>query len=104
MKILLIEPQKRPRPHDIPNDLVSMQALVGGTIQAVYPFDEPVALICHEEGKLLGLPQNRALRHPDTGEIYDIICGTFFGLVALHLQHHPQDGAKAPQAPTAALP
>ena len=78
MKILLIEPQKRPRPHDIPGDLASMQALVGGAIQAVYPFDEPVALVCHEEGKLLDLPQNRALRHPDTGEIYDIICGTFF--------------------------
>ena len=78
MKILLIEPQKRPRPHDIPGDLASMQALVGGAIQAVYPFDEPISLICHEEGKLLGLPQNRALRHPDTGEIYDIICGTFF--------------------------
>lgn len=78
MKILLIEPQKRPRPHDIPGDLASMQALVGGAIQAVYPFDEPVALVCHEEGKLLDLPQNRALRHPGTGEIYDIICGTFF--------------------------
>lgn len=78
MHILLVEPQKRPRLHDIPGDLTSMQALVGGAIQAVYPFDEPVALICHEEGKLLGLPQNRALRHPDTGEIYDIICGTFF--------------------------
>ena len=38
------------------------------------------------------------------GSLVGIICGTFFGLVALHLQHHPQDGAKAPQASTAALP
>ena len=36
------------------------------------------ALICHEEGKLLGLPLNRALRHPDSHEIYDVIAGTFF--------------------------
>ena len=46
-------------------------------IQAIYPFPEPVALICHEEGKLLGLPLNRALRDKD-GEIYDIIAGPFF--------------------------
>ena len=55
-----------------------MQRTVGGPIQAVYPFEEPVALICHEEGKLLPLPLNRALRSPDTGEIYDIIAGDFF--------------------------
>lgn len=54
-----------------------MQAAVGGSIQAIYPFPEPVALICHEEGKLLGLPLNRALRDKD-GEIYDIIAGPFF--------------------------
>ena len=37
-----------------------------------------MALICHEEGKLLPLPLNRALRSPHTGEIYDIIAGDFF--------------------------
>ena len=78
MKILLIEPEKIPRPLEIEPSLKSMQKLVGGPIQAVYPFEEPVALICHEEGKLLGLPLNRALRHPDSHEIYDVIAGTFF--------------------------
>ena len=43
----------------------------------MYPFEEPVALICHEEGKLVGLPLNRCLRL-ENGEIYDIIAGTFF--------------------------
>lgn len=37
-----------------------------------------MALICHEEGKLLDLPLNRYLRLEDTGEIYDIIAGAFF--------------------------
>lgn len=37
-----------------------------------------MALICHEERKLLRLPLNRALRFPGTGEIYDIIAGDFF--------------------------
>ena len=50
---------------------------IGGTIQAVYPFDDPVALVCNDEGKLLGLPWNRALTD-DHGVPYDIVCGTFF--------------------------
>ena len=78
MKILLVEPGKIPRPLEIEPSLKSMQQLVGGPIQAVYPFEEPVALICHEEGKLLGLPLNRTLRSSETGEIYDIIVGPFF--------------------------
>ena len=78
MKILLIEPEKIPHPLEIEPSLKSMQQLVGGSIQAVYPFEEPVALICHEEVKMMGLPLNRALRSPETGEIYDIIAGPFF--------------------------
>ena len=62
---------------DIDAGLESMQKIVDGSIQAIYPFDEPVALICNEEGKLLNLPLNRALRD-DKGNIYDIISGTFF--------------------------
>ena len=42
----------------------------------VYPFEEPVAIVCNEEGKMNGLPLNRALRN-DNGEIYDIVAGTF---------------------------
>ena len=48
-----------------------MQAAVGGTIQALYPFEEPVALICNEEGKLNGMEPNRRLGN-------DIVCGPFF--------------------------
>ena len=62
---------------DIDAGLESMQQIVGGLIEALYPFDEPVALICNEEGKLLNLPLNRALRD-DEGNVYDIISGTFF--------------------------
>lgn len=78
MKVLKIDPGKRPEVTEIDGSLASMQALVGGTIQPIYPFEEPVAVICNDEGKLLGLPPNRALRHPDTREIYDILCGTVF--------------------------
>ena len=78
MTILLVSPGQPPQKITIDGTLAAMQHAVGGPIQAVYPFEEPVALICHEEGKLLPLPLNRALRSPDTGEIYDIIAGDFF--------------------------
>ena len=77
MQVVVVEPEKKPIVQDVGSDLESMQKIVGGSIQAIYPFDEPVALICNEEGKLLNLPLNRALRD-DEGNVYDIISGTFF--------------------------
>ena len=77
MRVIVVEPRKKPVVQDIDTGLESMQKIVGGSIEAVYPFDDPVVLIANEEGKLLGLPLNRALRDDD-GEIYDIISGTFF--------------------------
>ena len=78
MTILLISPVQSPRKITIDDTLDAMQRIVGGPIQAVYPFDDPVAVICNEEGKLLGLPLNRSPRHPETGAVYDIVCGTCF--------------------------
>lgn len=77
MNVLMIEPGKAPYVTDIGNNLHSMQQAVGGHIQAVYPYEEAVVLICNEEGKLDGLPLNRALRDED-GDIYDIVAGNFF--------------------------
>ena len=72
MQIVLVEPNKAARPVEIEDNLHAMQALVGGPIQALYPWEDPVALICNDEGKILGLPLNRVL-----GD-YEIIAGTFF--------------------------
>lgn len=77
MRILKIKPEHKPERADIPDTLEAMQEVVDGYIQAVYPFEEPVALICNEERKLNGLPLNRALWDED-GNLYDIISGTFF--------------------------
>ena len=77
LKVIVVEPQKTPVVRAMDPGLEAMQKIVGGSIEAVYPFDEPVALICNEAGKLLGLPLNRALRDAD-GTVYDIISGTFF--------------------------
>ena len=77
MQVVVVEPKKKPVVQNIDPGLESMQKIVGGSIEAVYPFADSVALICNEEGKLLNLPLNRALRDDD-GEVYDIISGTFF--------------------------
>ena len=74
--ILIVEPGKEPYAKEIDSGLESLQHEVGGYIQAVYPFEEPVAIVCNEEAKLEGLPLNRALRGED-GDIYDIVAGTF---------------------------
>ena len=71
MRILVVEPCKQPEEHEIYGSLESMQQIVGGLIQAIFPFDDTVALICNDEGKLLGLPWNRVVG-------YDIIAGPFF--------------------------
>ena len=77
MQVVVVEPEKKPIVQDIDAGLEYMQKIVGGSIEAVYPFADSVALICNEEGKLLNLPLNRALRD-DEGNVYDIISGTFF--------------------------
>ena len=45
MTVLIVEPGKKPRKAEIDGSLEGMQRVVGGYIQAIYPFDEPVALI-----------------------------------------------------------
>lgn len=72
MQVVLVEPGKAARIVEIGEDLHDMQEIVGGPIQALYPWDDPAAIICNDKGKLNHLPLNRVL------EDYDIIVGTFF--------------------------
>ncbi len=78
IKVVLVEPRKRARIEEIGCELEDMQATVGGLIQAIYPFEDEVAIICNEEGKLNGLPLNRGIRMDGDDEIFDVIAGTFF--------------------------
>jgi len=77
MRILVVEPERRPEVREIDGSLAAMQSIVGGYIQVLYPFSEEVALVCNDEGKLMKLPSNRGL-YTEDGEMYDILCGTFF--------------------------
>ena len=70
--VLIVEPGKEPYVKEIDSGLESLQHEVGGYIEAIYPYEDPVALVCNEEGKLEGLPLNRALRDED-GDIYSFL-------------------------------
>lgn len=74
MTVLIVEPMKEPYIKEIDPGLDVMQAEVGGLISAVYPFNDPVAVVCNDEGKMNGMELNRSLRD-DQGQIYDIVAG-----------------------------
>ena len=76
LTVLVVEPMKEPYVKEIDPGLASLQAAVDGDIQAVYLYDDPVALICNDEGKLMGMDLNRGLRDDD-GDLYDVVAGTF---------------------------
>ena len=59
------------------DSLDAMQKAVGGLIEEYMPYEDEVALICNEEGKMLGMPPSRAIRDED-GQVIDIIAGPFF--------------------------
>lgn len=72
MNVLVVEPGYAPYEKEI-NGLKEMQSTVGGLIQAIYPYQEEVAVVCNEEGLLIGLDFNRVVPGG-----YGPIVGTFF--------------------------
>ena len=49
MNVLVVEPDFAPYEKEI-NGLSEMQETVGGLIQAIYPFEDEVAVVCNDEG------------------------------------------------------
>ena len=78
MRVLLVKPCQHPTVIEIDGTLESMQTLVDGTIQALYLVDDTAAIICNDEGKLLGLPPNRMLFDPESSKVCDVVAGDFF--------------------------
>ena len=76
LSVLQIAPGQYPKQVEIDNDLKALQQAVGGNIGASYPFSDPVAIVYNDDGKLMGLPLNRALRD-ENGEMYDAVAGDF---------------------------
>lgn len=74
--VLVVEPMKEPYIKEVGSDYKDMQKEVGGLIQATYPYEDLVGIVCNDEGKVNGLPLNRAV-YDKSGELIDIIAGTF---------------------------
>lgn len=76
IKVLKVEPHKRPEQVYLNTDLDSLQKAVSigcdsqGLIEII-PIERGVCLLCNEEGKLLGLEGNRRFGN-------DILTGVFY--------------------------
>ena len=78
IEVLVVRPLEEPKVETIEDSLESYYKLIGCQyIEAVYPWEDNVAVVLDEEGKLNGQMPNRALRGSD-GMIRDVLFGTFF--------------------------
>ncbi len=59
MRILVVEPGRHPKRTEIEHTLRKMQETVGGYIQAIYPWEDRVALVCDEESLFKDSEWNR---------------------------------------------
>ena len=73
MQVLIVRPDKYAKRITIDGSLESMQQLVGGMIEVVYPWEERAAIVCNEEALLLDMKPNRFVP-----EIHEPIFGSFF--------------------------
>jgi hypothetical protein len=71
IKVVIKKPGKEPEIAVIPNELKSLQKIVGGYIESVSLLNGVVMLV-NESGKLLGLDENFIIRRP----FADVIVGT----------------------------
>jgi len=73
MKVIIVPVGNEPKITDIENSLEGLQNVVGGPIEMVgFEMNEPLAIICNEEGKLTNLLPNRFIP-----ELQDMIHGDF---------------------------
>jgi uncharacterized protein DUF3846 len=78
--VLIVEPNKIPYTKVIQNDLDAMKEIVGGWIEHISIAERPngsrIGIILNEEGKLIGLPDNRVIVGRNGAA--DMFVGTFF--------------------------
>ena len=77
IRVLMVRPGEKAEMVEMGDDLKSMQEMVGGYIEEYMPFEDDVALVCNEEGKVMNLPPSRAIYGEDW-TMQDVIAGPFF--------------------------
>ncbi|HJB22491.1 MAG TPA: DUF3846 domain-containing protein [Candidatus Fournierella merdavium] len=73
MQVLIVRPGEYAKRATIDGTLESMQHLVGGMIEVVYPWEERAVIVCNDEALLLNMKPNRFV-----AEIQEPIFGSFF--------------------------
>ena len=73
MQVLIVRPGEYAKRATIDGTLESMQHLVGGMIEVVYPWEERAVIVCNDEALLLDMKPNRFV-----AEIQEPIFGSFF--------------------------
>ena len=84
LRVLLLKPGELAEIAEIEDNLESMQRLVEGNIEEYMPFEDAsdprtgdCAIVCNEEGKMLGMELNRGI-FDQNGRLQEIIAGPFF--------------------------
>lgn len=76
IKVLRVTPGEEIEIAEIKNTLKTLQHEVDGLVEAFYPFEDNMCILCNEEGRYNGMEPNRAV-YDDEGVIMDIIFGPF---------------------------
>ena len=80
IRVLVVEPMRKPYVKTIPDTLEAIYQVIEGDCMQVVPLYgmniKNAVIVCNDDGKLMGLPLNRALRD-ENGEMYDAVAGTF---------------------------
>ena len=83
-KVIKVSPMERPYVIEIDiDDISEIQKEIGGYFEVVEPFEDPVVILCDEDGKIKGKMPNRVLRD-ERGKVYDILVGDFIIAGLLH--------------------
>ena len=78
VRVLVVQ-SNRLKPWDvyIYDTLTDMQQTVNGSIEYFEPWDDRVAIVCNDDGKINGMRPNRKV-YSESGRLLDIIYGDFF--------------------------
>lgn len=77
IKCIKVQVDEYPKVAFIEDSLVSLQREVGGLISTFYPFNDPVLILCNDEGKINGQCWPNRKVYDDNGRLIDTIWGDF---------------------------
>ena len=77
LRCVCVEPFRPAYIAEVGAKLEDLQKAVGGYIEVIEPFNDPVVIVCDDEGILKGSPPCRAFVDDDTYDVTNVLVGTF---------------------------